>query len=49
MAILTQKTISNKIFIEGTGIHTGIKSKINILPAYPDTGIIFKRVDLKKK
>ncbi len=48
MAILTQKTISNKIFIEGTGIHTGIKSKINILPAYPDTGIIFKRVDLKK-
>ena len=48
MSILTQKTILNKISIEGIGIHTGLKSNLNILPAEPNTGIIFKRIDLKK-
>ena len=48
MSILTQKTISNKIFFEGVGVHTGKKVKINILPAQPNSGIIFKRVDLNK-
>ena len=48
MSILNQKTISDKISIEGVGIHTGKKVKINIIPASPNTGIIFKRVDLIK-
>ena len=48
MSILTQKTISKKISIEGIGVHTGLKAKLEILPAQPNTGIIFKRVDLKK-
>ena len=48
MSILTQKTISNKIFFEGIGVHTGKKVKITILPAQPNSGIIFKRVDLNK-
>ena len=48
MSILTQKTISKKISIDGVGIHTGLKAKLNILPAHPNTGIIFKRVDIKK-
>ena len=48
MSILTQKTISKKITIEGIGIHTGLKAKLDILPAQPNTGIIFKRVDIKK-
>ena len=47
MSILTQKTISKKIFFEGTGVHTGKKVKIQIIPAEPNSGIIFKRVDLK--
>ena len=48
MSILNQKTISDKISLEGVGIHSGKKVKINIIPASPNTGIIFKRVDLIK-
>ncbi len=47
MSILTQKTISRKISLEGIGVHTGLKAKLNILPAQPNTGIIFRRVDIK--
>jgi len=47
MSILTQKTISKKITIEGIGVHTGLRSKLEILPSAPNSGIIFKRVDLK--
>ena len=47
MSILTQKTISQKISFEGVGIHTGIQTKLNILPALPNSGIVFKRTDLK--
>ena len=48
MSILTQKTILKKISIDGIGIHTGLKSNLNILPAHPNTGIVFKRTDIKK-
>ena len=48
MSILTQKTLSKKTFFEGVGVHTGNKASVEILPAEPNTGIIFKRVDLKK-
>ena len=47
MSILTQKTVSSKISFNGIGIHTGTAVNLNILPASPNTGIIFKRVDLK--
>ena len=46
MSILTQKTISKKIELEGVGIHTGKKVKLKLIPALPNTGIIFKRTDL---
>jgi len=48
MSILTQKTVSKKISLVGIGIHTGLKVQLNILPAHPNTGIIFKRIDIKK-
>ena len=48
MSILTQNTISKKISVEGIGIHTGLKAQLNLLPAQPNTGIIFKRTDVKK-
>ena len=48
MSILTQKTLFKKVFSHGVGVHTGKKVKIEILPAEPNTGIVFKRVDLKK-
>jgi|TARA_B110000114_G_C15010866_1_gene364726 UDP-3-O-[3-hydroxymyristoyl] N-acetylglucosamine deacetylase len=47
MSILNQKTIKSSIFIEGIGLHTGKIIKMKINPADPNTGIIFKRVDLK--
>ncbi len=47
MSLLTQKTIKEKFSISGIGIHTGLKVKMNVLPAPVNTGIIFKRIDLK--
>tara|TARA_Y100000590_G_scaffold453747_1_gene599363 strand:+ start:8647 stop:9567 length:921 start_codon:yes stop_codon:yes gene_type:complete len=48
MSILCQKTISKKISLEGIGVHTGLKVNLSILPSSPNSGIIFKRVDLPK-
>ena len=49
MSILTQKSISKKISFRGIGVHTGEKVSLNILPAAPNSGIVFKRIDLKSK
>ena len=48
MSILNQKTINQKITFEGVGLHTGNKVKLSLIPSAPNTGIIFKRIDLKK-
>ena len=47
MSILTQSTIAKEVSFSGVGVHTGNKVNINILPSAPNSGIIFKRVDLK--
>ncbi len=47
MSILSQKTIKDKIFLKGIGLHTGKEVELNLIPASPNTGILFKRVDLK--
>ncbi len=47
MSILTQKSISQKISFNGIGIHTGKSVNLNILPAAPNSGIVFKRIDLE--
>ena len=47
MSILTQKTIAKKISFNGVGIHSGKKVNLTISPADPNTGILFKRSDLK--
>ena len=41
-----QKTLSEQIIFKGIGLHSGIISKLKLLPAKEDQGIIFKRVDL---
>ena len=46
MSIFKQKTLSKNIVIEGIGLHSGKLARVNIKPANPDTGIIFKRIDL---
>ena len=48
MSILNQRTIKNKISLDGIGLHTGKLVKLNLLPSQPNTGIIFKRIDLNK-
>ena len=48
MSILSQKTLKNKITISGVGLHTGKPVKLNLFPSAPNTGIVFKRTDLKK-
>ena len=48
MSVLSQSTIARKVTVSGIGIHTGEKVTMNILPAAPNTGIVFKRIDLDK-
>ena len=47
MSLLTQKTISKKFTISGIGVHTGLKVNMTVLPAPANSGVIFKRTDLK--
>ena len=42
-----QRTIKSKIGLEGIGLHTGKKTKLELLPASADTGITFLRKDIK--
>ncbi len=48
MSVLNQKTIKNNINLSGIGLHTGLNVNLTIKPADPNTGIIFKRIDIKK-
>ena len=48
MSILSQKTISKSITLSGIGIHSGKEVNLKILPGLPNSGIVFKRTDLKK-
>tara|TARA_B100000953_G_scaffold285958_1_gene267015 strand:- start:2177 stop:3097 length:921 start_codon:yes stop_codon:yes gene_type:complete len=48
MSVLNQKTIANSILMNGVGLHSGKKVSMKILPAEPNTGIVFKRTDVKK-
>ena len=47
MSYLTQKTIKKNISFSGISLHSGLDVNINIIPASPNHGIVFKRVDLK--
>ena len=47
MSILNQKTINNDVTLNGVGLHSGLAVSITIKPAEPNSGILFKRIDLK--
>ena len=47
MSLLNQKTIRKEVSFTGIGLHSGKKVKIQIKPSGPNTGIVFKRIDLK--
>jgi UDP-3-O-[3-hydroxymyristoyl] N-acetylglucosamine deacetylase len=44
--MIKQRTLKNEIRATGVGVHTGEKVYLTLRPAAPDTGIIFRRVDL---
>ena len=48
MSVLNQKTIKDVITIHGVGLHTGKIAHMKLKPAEPNTGVIFKRTDLKE-
>ena len=48
MQDIYQKTVTEPIVFSGIGLHSGKISKIKILPAKPDEGIVFKRLDLNQ-
>ena len=48
MSVLNQKTINKNISFKGIGLHSGLEVNLVIKPAEPNTGIVFKRVDLKE-
>ena len=44
--MLKQRTVKQLVKTVGVGVHSGTKVALTLRPAAPDTGIIFRRVDL---
>ena len=48
MSYLNQKTIKSAVNFSGVGLHSGKTVQVCLKPAEPNSGIIFKRTDLKQ-
>tara|TARA_B100001027_G_C16207163_1_gene303351 strand:- start:37 stop:957 length:921 start_codon:yes stop_codon:yes gene_type:complete len=48
VSLLNQKTIKKNVSFSGIGLHSGKLVNICVKPSEPNTGIVFKRVDLKE-
>jgi UDP-3-O-[3-hydroxymyristoyl] N-acetylglucosamine deacetylase len=44
--VIRQRTLKNMIRATGVGLHTGEKVYLTLRPAAPNTGIVFRRIDL---
>jgi UDP-3-O-[3-hydroxymyristoyl] N-acetylglucosamine deacetylase len=44
--MILQRTLKQPITATGVGLHSGERVKLTLLPAAPDTGIVFRRTDL---
>ncbi|HTJ96987.1 MAG TPA: UDP-3-O-acyl-N-acetylglucosamine deacetylase [Rhodocyclaceae bacterium] len=44
--MLKQRTLKTLVRATGVGLHSGVKVTLVLRPAQPDTGIVFRRVDL---
>ena len=47
MSYFKQKTVKSSVNFSGVGLHTGLRTNLTVLPGEPDSGVVFKRVDLK--
>jgi UDP-3-O-[3-hydroxymyristoyl] N-acetylglucosamine deacetylase len=45
--MLRQRTLKSVVKATGVGLHSGVKVSLVLRPAQPDTGVVFRRVDLK--
>ena len=48
MSLLNQKTVKQSVKFQGVGLHSGKIVNLCIKSSEPDTGIIFKRIDLNR-
>ena len=48
MSKINQKTIREEFELKGIGLHNGVEVNLIVKPAKPNTGIVFKRIDLEK-
>ena len=48
MSLLNQKTVKNTVEFQGVGLHSGKLVKLSLKRSDPDTGVVFKRIDLEK-
>jgi UDP-3-O-[3-hydroxymyristoyl] N-acetylglucosamine deacetylase len=44
--VLLQRTIKSLVKATGVGVHSGQRVELTLRPASPDTGIVFRRIDL---
>ena len=44
--MLKQRTLKSLVRASGVGLHSGVKVNIALRPAAPNTGIVFRRIDL---
>src|SRR4029077_16639624 len=46
---MKQRTLAREATISGSALHTGEAVTLTLKPAAPDTGIVFRRIDLNGK
>ncbi|MDV7394032.1 UDP-3-O-acyl-N-acetylglucosamine deacetylase, partial [Arthrospira platensis SPKY1] len=46
--MVSQRTLRSLTKAVGVGLHSGQRVELTLRPAAPDTGIVFRRVDLPK-
>ncbi len=44
--MISQRTVKTQIRTTGVGLHSGVRVNLALRPALPDTGIVFRRIDL---
>ena len=47
MKIFNQKTLRDEIKFKGIGLHSGAEVNLIVKPSKPNSGVTFKRVDIK--
>jgi UDP-3-O-[3-hydroxymyristoyl] N-acetylglucosamine deacetylase len=45
-AMLRQRTLAQEVSAKGIGLHSGVPVRLNLKPAEPDSGIVFRRIDV---